>query len=89
VQTKVLDPCCVQCKRKFSIRSLERLLNNNNNNDQHNETMNKAVGGGVEQKKKKSKKSTKLLHDTDCWQDGVDATIRLIGWAKRGMRRDG
>jgi hypothetical protein len=51
--------------------------------------MNKAVGGGVEQKKKKSKKSTKLLHDTDCWQDGVDATIRLIGWAKRGMRRDG
>lgn len=70
-----VELCCVQCKRKFSVRSLERLLNNNNNNDHD-----------VEQKKKKLKKSSSS--DVDNWQDGVDATIRLIGWAKCGLRRD-
>ena len=82
-----VELCCVQCKRKFSVRSLERLLNNNNNNNNTNN--NNSNDHDVEQKKKKLKSSSSnSSSDADNWKGGVDATIRLIGWAKRGMRRD-
>ncbi len=68
---------CVQCRRKFSVRSLEWLLADD---DTYRcrlmppGTINKVDG--------------RKTSDTDCWQDAVEATIALAGWAKREMRKE-
>jgi hypothetical protein len=77
---------CVQCRKKFSVRSLERLLVENDDAYRRHRrrpppspgtTIGKKVDGG-----------RKKISDADRWRDAVEATIELVGRAKRKMRRE-
>ncbi len=68
-----VELCCVQCKRKFSVRFLEKLLESNG----------AATSNTIEVKKNKQCGKQDIT-----WQDAVEATIKLVGWAKRGIRKE-
>jgi hypothetical protein len=68
-----VELCCVQCKRKFSGRFLEKLLESEGASRSTN-----IAGSNI-------KKSEKLGAN---WQDAVDSTIKLVGWAKRDRRKE-
>ena len=68
---------CIQCRRKFSVRLLERLLADD---DAYRRQL---MPPGTDNKVDGRKTS-----DADRWQDAVEATIALVGWAKREMRRE-
>ncbi len=68
---------CIQCRRKFSVRLLERLLADDN--AYRRQLMPPGTIGKVNGRKRS---------DTDHWRDAVEATIALAGWAKREMRRE-
>eukprot|EP00579_Thalassiosira_antarctica_P030404 CAMPEP_0202030346 /NCGR_PEP_ID=MMETSP0905-20130828/64449_1 /ASSEMBLY_ACC=CAM_ASM_000554 /TAXON_ID=420261 /ORGANISM="Thalassiosira antarctica, Strain CCMP982" /LENGTH=593 /DNA_ID=CAMNT_0048594141 /DNA_START=38 /DNA_END=1819 /DNA_ORIENTATION=- len=64
---------CVQCKRKFMGRVLERLLDSEGGPKSNN------VSGSSRKKKGKADAN---------WWDAVEATIQFVGWAKRESRRE-
>lgn len=68
-----VEPDCVQCKRKFMGRQLERLLSssNNNNNGNNNSTS-------------RGKGKTNTIN----WSEAIKSTIDVVGWIKREKRRD-
>ena len=68
-----VELCCVQCKRKFSVRFLEKLL----------ESKGAAHSNTIEVKNNKQGGKQDVT-----WQDAVEATIKLVGWAKRGIRKE-
>lgn len=68
-----VELCCVQCKRKFSVRFLEKLLENEE----------AATSKSIAVKNKKQG----VKPDSN-WQDAVEATINLVGWAKQGIRKE-
>ena len=67
-----VEPDCVQCKRKFMGRVLEKLLES-----EGGPKINDSGGRG----KKRGKSDAN-------WWDAVEATIQLVGWAKRDQRRE-
>jgi len=68
---------CVQCRRKFSVRSLERLLADDD--ARRRRPLPPGTIGKVDGRK---------ISDSDRWRDAVEATIALVRWAKREMRRE-
>ena len=68
---------CVQCRRKFSIRSLEWLLVDD---DAYRCRL---MPPGLIDKVDGRKTS-----DADRWRDAVEATIAMAGWVKREMRKE-
>ncbi len=68
---------CIQCRRKFSVRSLEWLLADN---DAYRCRL--MLPGTI------NKIDRRKTSDADCWRDAVEATIALAGWAKREMRKE-
>ena len=80
---------CAQCRRKFSARGLGRLLLEDGARRRRRRATASAGGGAtggggggrVVGGSDRGKKS-----DADVWRDAVEATIALVGWAKRDMR---
>ena len=68
---------CVQCRRKFSVRLLKRLL------VEDDAYLHQLMPPGTINKVDGRKTS-----NTNRWGDAVEATIALTGWAKREMRRE-
>ena len=71
-----VEPDCVQCKRKFRVRELERLLESGGG-----PKINNIEYGGGSSRKKKGKKDAN-------WWEAVQATIHLVRWGKREIRRE-
>jgi hypothetical protein len=67
-----VEPDCVQCKRKFMGRQLERLLSSSNNNNNGNNTTSRGKG------------KTNTIN----WSEAIKSTIDVVGWIKREKRRD-
>ena len=68
-----VELCCVQCKRKFSVRFLEKLLDS--------EGTSNSTTNAVKNRKQIGKQDAN-------WPDAVEATIKLVGWAKRDIRKE-
>lgn len=80
-----VEPNCVVCHRKFMVRVLQRLLESN---DDRNDDQRSSLGSrqGYDPNKSYGKKDNgKGGAD---WYDAVDATIQLVGWAKREYRKE-
>lgn len=67
-----VELCCVQCKRKFSVRFLEKLLENE----------------GAQKSSTAVARNRKQGKSDANWHDAVEATIKLVKWAKQDSRKE-